>query len=60
MGIDERCQLAISLNVSEKRVRRWYEGQRQRIKQKGLPVELGEGVDQAIWISDNIIQNFVC
>ena len=55
---DEMHQLSRSLNVSEKRIMRWYETQRQQNKKKGLHVELGKDVDQdtCTFISDNIIQ----
>ena len=61
MEKNERHQLARSLNVSEKRIKRWYDKRRYWNKKKGLPVELGEDVDQdaCIFISDNIIQNIV-
>ena len=61
MEKDERQQLCISLNVSEKRIMKWYEKQRHLNKKKGLHVELGEDVDQdtCTFISDNIIQTSV-
>ena len=41
---NERHQLARSLNVSEKRIIKWYERQRYLMKQKGLPLVSGEDI----------------
>ena len=57
---DEKHQLAKSLNVSEKRIRQWFENRRYVFRQKGFPVEFGEEFSIKYSINVNILKNTVC
>ena len=57
VGKDEKHLLAKSLNVSKKRIMKWFEKRRYLLRRKGLPVEFGEEFATKDSININTIKN---